>query len=111
MKNKMPVLKLITLSLLLGTYSLAQAQLTASKKQELKEFLLQDCGACHGMTLKGSLGPALLPSSLAGKSQEFLTYTILNGRPGTAMPPWKGILNREEANWIAEQLLKGVKND
>ncbi|RLA10610.1 MAG: cytochrome c, partial [Gammaproteobacteria bacterium] len=32
--------------------------------------------------MKGGLGPALLPSALNGKPAEFITATILDGRPG-----------------------------
>ena len=80
-----------------------------SRQAELLHLLIQDCGSCHGLTLKGGLGPALLPENLTGKPVSFLTYTILNGRPGTAMPPWKGLLKPEEAEWIAAKLVKGVQ--
>lgn len=29
------------------------------REKELETLLYQDCGSCHGMTLKGGLGPAL----------------------------------------------------
>ena len=78
-----------------------------ARQHELLHLLKQDCGSCHGLTLKGGLGPALLPENLTGKPVSFLTSTILNGRPGTAMPPWKGLLKPEEAEWIANVLVKG----
>jgi cytochrome c55X len=37
--------------------------------------------------------------------------TILFGRPGTAMPPWKNFLNEEEAAWIVQNLQKGFPNE
>ena len=83
--------------------------ISQSRQVELLHLLKQDCGSCHGLTLKGGLGPALLPEYLIGKPVSFLTYTILNGRPGTAMPPWKGLLRPEEAEWIAGKLVKGVQ--
>lgn len=85
------------------------ANIGQSRQAELLHLLKQDCGSCHGLTLKGGLGPALLPENLTGKPVSFLTYTILNGRPGTAMPPWKGLLKPEEAQWIAGELVKGVQ--
>ncbi|MCK4708176.1 MAG: cytochrome c [Gammaproteobacteria bacterium] len=81
--------------------------LSEKRQQELLHLLKQDCGSCHGLTLKGGLGPALLPENLTGKPVPFLTTTILNGRPGTAMPPWKGLLKPEEAEWIAGVLVRG----
>lgn len=77
------------------------------RQAELMHLLKQDCGSCHGLTLKGGLGPALLAENLTGKPVSFLASTILNGRPGTAMPPWKGLLKPEEAEWLASVLVRG----
>lgn len=82
--------------------------INAKRQQELLHLLKQDCGSCHGLTLKGGLGPALLPQNLSGKPVSFLAYTILNGRPGTAMPPWKFLLKPEEAEWLAGVLVRGA---
>jgi cytochrome c55X len=80
---------------------------TPERRVELEYFLAQDCGSCHGLTLKGGLGPALTPQALAGKPVEFLQWTILHGRPGTAMPPWRTFLSDSEGLWLAERLLAG----
>jgi cytochrome c55X len=32
---------------------------------------------------------------------------ILDGVPGTAMPPWRPLLSEADALWIADYLLKG----
>jgi cytochrome c55X len=82
--------------------------LSTEKEAELIHLLRQDCGSCHGMTLKGGLGPSLLPERIGAFPPEFLIDTVLEGRKGTAMPPWKGMLNREEVSWMVEQLQKGV---
>ncbi len=76
------------------------------RQQELKNMLAQDCGACHGLTLKGGLGPSLLTDALLNKSDEFLVQTILEGRKGTAMPPWKPFITEQEAFWLVQKLLK-----
>jgi hypothetical protein len=70
----------------------------AKRRAELVSLVRQDCGSCHGMTLKGGLGPALLPDVLKDKPAESLQATILQGRPGTAMPPWQRFLNEAEAD-------------
>jgi len=73
----------------------------SSERQEtLRNLLKHDCGACHGLTLKGGLGPALLPENLTGKTDEFLIATILDGRKGTAMPPWRKFMNADDALWL-----------
>lgn len=77
------------------------------RQRELLSILQQDCGSCHGSTLKGGLGPSLLPDALAGKPREFLVATIRNGRPGTAMPPWGPILQDSEIRWLVEEMLAG----
>ncbi len=86
---------------------LAAAEISNTRQKELRYLLTQDCGSCHGLTLKGGLGPPLLPQALTGKSREFMMITILKGRPGTAMPPWEPLLSKDEAAWLADQLLAG----
>ena len=87
----------------------SEPALEAGRQTELRHLLKQDCGSCHGMTLKGGLGPALLPANLEGKPDELLVISILDGRPGTAMPPWRGLLTEAEAQWLVEQLREGVE--
>jgi len=77
------------------------------RERELVRLVRQDCGACHGMTLAGGLGPPLLPAVLRERPQEALVQTILHGRPGTPMPPWQPFLSEAEARWIVDRLLEG----
>lgn len=77
-----------------------------ARRAELLNLLEQDCGACHGLTRKGGLGPPLLPETLAGKSDETLIAAILDGRPGTPMGPWRSMLSEAEARWLVGQLRK-----
>jgi cytochrome c55X len=74
------------------------------RQAELRNLLTQDCGSCHGLTLAGGLGPSLQGQALAGKPVEYLAATILYGRPGTAMPPWRPFLSDAEAAWLAHLL-------
>jgi cytochrome c55X len=100
-------LSLLALSLLLTAPLLAGEPIPAERRQELRNLLAQDCGACHGLTRRGGLGPALLPSTLQGKSSDYLSTVILDGRPGSAMPGWRPLLSEAEARWIADRLLQG----
>ena len=77
------------------------------RQQEILYLLHQDCGACHGMQLKGGLGPALDPRQLAHLTREQVAATILHGRPGTPMPPWRPFLTPDEAWWLAGRLKEG----
>jgi cytochrome c55X len=79
----------------------------AARQKELIYLLQQDCGSCHGLTLKGGLGAPLLPDMLAGKADEALVDVILNGVPGTPMPPWRGEISPDEARWLVLQLRNG----
>lgn len=83
----------------------------AARRTELVRLVRQDCGSCHGLTLRGGLGPALLPETLADKPAIALKATILRGRPGTAMPPWNRFLNDVEAEWIVTNLQKGFPRE
>ncbi len=67
----------------------------------------QDCGSCHGLTLKGGLGPDIRPGALSHYEAETLKGVILDGIPGTPMPPWRPLLSEAEADWIADYLLNG----
>ncbi len=71
----------------------------------LTRFIRQDCGACHGITLKGGLGPDIRASALAGRTAGDLAAVILDGIPDTPMPPWRPLLSEDEALWIAGYLL------
>lgn len=104
-----------SLPLLLGTLLLAgtaplqaSAEVSTARQKELLHLLRHDCGSCHGMTLKGGLGPALLPDTLAGKPAATLEATVLYGRAGTPMPPWRGLLSEEEVAWLVAILKQGV---
>jgi cytochrome c55X len=79
-----------------------------ARQGELIYRLRQDCGSCHGMTLKGGLGPPLLPAAVAEQPEGALIEVILNGLPGTPMPPWGIEISREEAAWLVRRLKEGL---
>ena len=89
----------------------AQERVTPQRQQALVRMVRQDCGACHGIRLNGGLGPALTPIALADKPLDAMVATIVHGRPGTPMPPWRAMLNETEARWIAEQLALGFPEE
>lgn len=81
-----------------------------ARQDELIRLIRQDCGSCHGLTLAGGLGPALLPEALRGKPAQSIAQTILHGRTGTAMPPWSRFVSEAEAEWMVQQLMKGLSD-
>ncbi len=92
-----------------GLTQAAATEPTPKRQVELLHLLRHDCGSCHGMRLEGGLGPALTPARLASSSREQLAATILHGRPGTPMPPWRPFLTEDEALWLAGRLKEGLK--
>lgn len=80
----------------------------AARQDQLVSLLRHDCGSCHGLTLKGGLGPALLPANLDGKPDDALVEIILDGMPGTPMPPWRGLLAEDEAHWMVDLMKQGA---
>ena len=79
----------------------------ARPAESLIHLIHQDCGSCHGLTLKGGLGPDIRPKALTHYDIKTLSSVVLDGIPGTAMPPWRPLINEVEAGKIAEYLLRG----
>jgi cytochrome c55X len=82
-----------------------------AREAALLRLVRQDCGSCHGMTLRGGLGPPLTPAALADKPESMIAATIVHGRRGTAMPPWAPFMTEAEAQWIAARLKHGLDDD
>ena len=95
----------LCLHLLVSTQVLANEP-SKERQAELQNMLKHDCGSCHGLTLKGGLGPSLLDKDLNHKADDYLVEVIQNGRKGTAMPPWKPFINEQETRWLVQNLLK-----
>ena len=98
----------ISLALGLTAWPAAADGPSSARQQELLHLLRHDCGSCHGMTLKGGLGPPLRPERLVGRSDEELVTTIMQGVPDTPMPPWGVELERREVEWLVRQLKTGL---
>jgi cytochrome c55X len=79
----------------------------APDSDKLANLVRHDCGSCHGLTLKGGLGKPLTAERLLQWDGDQLTRIILDGIPGTPMPPWWPLLTEAEARWIAQALKSG----
>lgn len=93
-----------SLAILLVLSTPAAAEVTPARTTELTHMVEQDCGSCHGLTRKGGLGSPLTTDALSDADPSSLATIILDGVPGTAMPPWRPLLTEEEAVWIARYL-------
>ncbi len=97
------------LAVLLVAVTNALATPSDDRQAELIHRVKHDCGSCHGLTMKGGLGPPLWPAKLASRSDGDLVVVILDGVPGTPMPPWRGELSEDEARWIVRTLKEGLQ--
>lgn len=95
------------LLLLMLMVSPAWASPSVERQDQLRHRVKHDCGSCHGLTLKGGLGPPLVPAALADRAEESLVEIILRGVPGTPMPPWAFEISPQEAGWLVRQLKEG----
>lgn len=86
----------------------ALGDVSADRQAELRHMLAHDCGSCHGLRLTGGLGPPLTSASLETREVAALKAIIMEGVPGTPMPPWKGLVSGEEAGWLA-RYMKGLR--
>lgn len=93
---------------MLAASAAAAAPPGTDRQAALLYLLRQDCGSCHGATLRGGLAPPLLPQTLADAPDDALITTILDGRPGTPMPPWRFEISPDEAAWMVRQLKGGL---
>ncbi len=100
---------IFTVFVLLNFMPMTKAQTSENiRKAELENMLIQDCGSCHGLTMKGGLGPALRPENIVDRDIDYLVNIILEGVPETPMPPWKYLLDRDEALWMVQKLKQGL---
>lgn len=80
------------------------AEIPPDRAAALEHMVIQDCGSCHGLTMMGGLGRPLTAEALAHADRDSLALIVLDGVPGTAMPPWRPLLTEAEALWIADYL-------
>jgi cytochrome c55X len=99
--------KLVFVLLALFASSSFAAEPSAEKQAEIRTMLKNTCSSCHGVDLKGAIGPALKPETLGSKSDELLIDTIYNGRKGTMMSSWKASMNKDEIAWLVGILKSG----
>jgi nitrite reductase (NO-forming)/hydroxylamine reductase len=77
----------------------------------VEKMFEKECQGCHGPNHEGGVGADLRPDKIAKKNAYTLVQTILNGRPGTAMPPFSEKMNKADAQKMVDYLqhFKGKK--
>jgi ABC-type amino acid transport substrate-binding protein len=80
------------------------APLTPELRAARSTYLTQ-CSQCHGTDATGTPAAANL-KAFKGSEDDFVRV-VLNGRPGTAMTPWKGLIADEDIRNIV-RYIKGL---
>jgi len=75
--------------LVLSTVAAATLMTTGAMAFDVEEVYEKDCQGCHGPAHQGGVGSDLRPDVIKSKNSRMLAETILNGRAGTAMVPFK----------------------
>lgn len=84
----------------------AAAAAPAPLSQELRfarSTYLTQCSQCHGPDGKGTALPSTNLQAFKGSEDDFLRV-VRNGRTGTPMVPWKGLIPDEDIRLIASYL-------
>ncbi len=78
---------------------------------DVEKMFEKECQGCHGPNHEGGVGADLRPDKLEKKNAYTMAEVILNGRPGTAMPPFANKMTKADAQKMVDYLqhFKGKK--
>lgn len=78
---------------------------------DVEQVFERECQGCHGPNHEGGVGSDLRPGVIEKVNSYMLAETILNGRAGTAMPPFKEKFSQADADKMVDYLqhFKGQK--
>ncbi len=76
-----------------------------TSKMNFAKMYEKECQGCHGPIHQGGVGADLRPKALKKKNKQMLVDTILQGKPGTAMPAWKSTFSRDDAAGMVDWLM------
>ena len=85
--------------------------LADTSSMDVEKMFVKECQGCHGPNHEGGVGSDLRPSQITKKNSYVLAEAILNGRAGTAMPPFANKMNKGDADKMVDYLqhFKGKK--
>ena len=78
---------------------------------DVEKMFEKECQGCHGPNHEGGVGSDLRPAVIDKKNAYMLAEVILEGRAGTAMPPFSDKLKKADADKMVDYLqhFKGRK--
>lgn len=71
---------------------------------DVEKVFEKECQGCHGPNHEGGVGSDLRPAVTAKKNAYELAAVILNGKAGTAMPPFKDKFSKADADKMVDYL-------
>ena len=82
-----------------------------TSSMNVEKMFEKECQGCHGPNHEGGVGADLRPAQIKKKNAYVLAEVILNGRAGTAMPPFANKMNKGDAGKMVDYLqhFKGKK--
>jgi nitrite reductase (NO-forming)/hydroxylamine reductase len=98
--------------LVLSTVAAATLMATGACAFDAPTVFEKDCQGCHGPAHQGGVGADLRPNALRKKNSQMLASTILDGRAGTAMVPFKKgeSIGHAFSQADADSMVKYLKN-
>ena len=85
--------------------------IAGTSNMDVEKVFERECQGCHGPNHEGGVGSDLRPTVIAKKNAYKLSEVIMNGKAGTAMPPFKEKMNKDDADKMVDylQAFKGRK--
>lgn len=75
-----------------------------TSNMDVEAVFEKECQGCHGPNHEGGVGSDLRPNVIAKKNSQDLATVVLNGRAGTAMPPFKDKFSKADADKMVDYL-------
>lgn len=75
-----------------------------TSSMDVEKMFEKECQGCHGPNHEGGVGSDLRPAVIDKKNAYTLSEVILNGRAGTAMPPFSEKMTKDDADKMVDYL-------
>jgi len=91
-------------SLVAGSMLVASMSYAGTSKMDFAKVFEKECQGCHGPIHQGGVGSDLRPKALKKFNAQILADIIMDGKAGTAMPGWKHMFSRDDADGMIDWL-------
>ncbi|NDI35156.1 c-type cytochrome [Chengkuizengella sediminis] len=88
-----------------GSEPETQINIVDKKSTEYQIYQKNKCLSCHGTDLEGRMGPLTNLQQIGARlEKEEIKNILLNGKEGTHMPAYEGVLPEENINILSDWL-------